>query len=268
MIIPTPDTGIAWVTGASSGIGEALAIKLADTGWTVAITARNAEKLESLAHDYKGAGKLIAAPCDISNQHDIATLVANLQNKHGFIARAVFNAGIYEPVLAEDFDIELVHKTFRVNLDGTINCLALVMAEMTKRKSGQLVIVSSVTGYGGLPSSAAYGATKAALINLAESLKFDLDKQGVHIQVVNPGFVDTPATATNAFPMPFLVSADTAAERICAGMQSKAFEITFPKRFTYFLKAVNLLPYNLYFKAVAGFTGWKKRPVGESVKQS
>ena len=267
MTIAAPQNKFAWITGASSGIGAALAVELANRGWKVAITARSADALQALADGYQGQGQLISAPGDITDQAQMAELVVKLEEAHGPIERAVFNAGIYEPVLAEDFDLELVHKTFRVNMDGTVNCLAPVMARMTARKSGQLVIVSSVTGYGGLPSSAAYGATKAGLINLAESLKFDLDKQGVKIQVVNPGFVDTPATSTNNFPMPFLVSAKTAAMRMADGMEKDQFEITFPKRFTYGLKAINLLPYGLYFRAVAGFTGWNKRPVGEPVKK-
>ena len=265
MHIPTPKDGLAWVTGASSGIGAALAHKLAEEGWRVIITARSADKLEALAAS--SGGRLISMPGDTTDAEAMERLVQEAETTHGPIVRAIFNAGIYEPVLAEDFDLALVHKTFRVNLDGTVNALAPAMRRMIGRRGGQLVIVSSVTGYGGLPSSSAYGATKAGLINLAESLKFDLDKAGVTIQVVNPGFVDTPATATNNFPMPFIVSADVAARRMVEAMAKGGFEITFPKRFTYGLKVLGLLPYPLYFKAVSSFTGWSKRPLGESVKK-
>lgn len=265
MNIPKASDGIAWVTGASSGIGAALAERLAKDGWKVAITARSEEKLNELAA--KAPDQIIPAAGDITDAEAMEKLVADVEAKHGPIVRAVFNAGIYEPVMAEDFDLSLVHKTFRVNMDGTVNCLAPLMKRMIARKAGQLVIVSSVTGYGGLPSSSAYGATKAGLINMAESLKFDLDKAGVIIQVVNPGFVDTPATSTNNFPMPFIIPAEEAAERMVKGMEKAGFEITFPKRFTYGLKVLGLLPYGLYFKAVAGFTGWSKRPIGEPVKK-
>jgi NAD(P)-dependent dehydrogenase (short-subunit alcohol dehydrogenase family) len=131
-----------------------------------------------------------------------------------------------------DFD-----KSFAVNLSGVVNGLVPAIDRMKARGRGQSAFVSSVTGYGGMPTSAAYGATKAALINMAESLKFDLDKFGVSIQVVNPGFVDTPATADNAFSMPALMQPDEAARRIAQGLKSGSFEITFPRRFTYVLKA-------------------------------
>ncbi len=125
----------------------------------------------------------------------------------------------------------------------------------------------SVTGYGGLPTSAAYGATKAALINLAESLKFDLDHENIHLQIIAPGFVETAATASNAFTMPALVSAEEAARCIVKGLSSSAFEITFPKRFTYVLKLLRLFPYALYFPLVARMTGWNK-PKAEREKAS
>ncbi|MEQ8739283.1 MAG: SDR family NAD(P)-dependent oxidoreductase, partial [Hoeflea sp.] len=156
----------------------------------------------------------------------------------------------------EDFD-----KTFAVNLSGVVNGLVPAIERMKARGRGQLAIVSSVTGYGGLPTSAAYGATKAALINLAESLKFDLDKLGVRIQVICPGFVDTPATADNAFTMPALMQPGDAASRIASGLKSSSFEITFPRRFTYVLKALQFLPYGAYFGLINAATGWKKRPL-------
>ena len=139
---------------------------------------------------------------------------------------------------------------------GVVNCLAPLVPELMARKMGHVVIVSSVTGYGGLPHAAAYGPTKAALINLAECLKFDLDRAGVQISVVCPGFVDTPATAANPFPMPFLMPSNLAAQRIIAGIQEGSFEITFPRRFTYILKFINMLPYRAYFFLVKRFTGW------------
>ena len=132
---------------------------------------------------------------------------------------------------------------------------------MKARGRGQVAIVSSVAGYGGLPTSAAYGATKAALINMAESLKFDLDKLGVRIQVINPGFVDTAATASNPFSMPALLQPEEAARRIARGLKSSSFEITFPRRFTYVLKALKVLPYPAYFAIMNSATKWKKRPL-------
>ncbi|MBH0239758.1 SDR family NAD(P)-dependent oxidoreductase [Methylobrevis albus] len=254
----TPTDGIAWITGASSGIGRALALDLARDGWTVAATARKADDLAALAAEAP-AGKILPMPGDVTDTTAMADIVARLEAGHGPIALAILNAGVYLSVTADDLEVEPFRKSFDVNLSGTVNALVPVLQRMRARRRGQLVIVSSVTGYGGLPTSAAYGATKAGLTNLAESLKFDLDKLGVRIQVVHPGFVETPATADNPFPMPFIVTVATASQRIRAGIAGGGFEITFPRRFTYGLKVVNLLPYPLYFWAVNRFTGWSKR---------
>lgn len=257
-----PTDGAAWVTGASSGIGRALALNLAREGFAVFATARSADDLETLAAEAKALkGEIIAAPGDVTDAAAMAEIVRRIDGKGAGLALAVFNAGVYLPVYGEtlkvgDFDI-----SFAVNLSGVVNGLVPALERMKVRGRGQLAIVSSVTGYGGMPTSAAYGATKAALINMAESLKFDLDKFGVRIQVINPGFVDTPATADNAFSMPALMQPDDAAARIAAGLKSTAFEITFPRRFTYVLKLLQFLPYSVYFALMNAATGWKKRPL-------
>lgn len=258
----TPFDGVAWVTGASTGIGYTTALKLARKGWRVAATARNEDKLKALQEAAEGGyGQIIIMPGDVEDADAMARIVAELEADHGGIGLAVLNAGIYEPLHGNQLHVDLFQKTIRVNLQGTVNCLLPVVERMKERRSGQIAIVSSVAGYGGLPTSAAYGATKAALINLAESLKFDFDKMGLHIQIINPGFVDTPATQSNPFPMPFLMNVEDAADKVLKGLDSPTFEITFPKRFTYLLKAINLLPYALYFPAVNWFTKWKTRPL-------
>jgi short-subunit dehydrogenase len=141
---------------------------------------------------------------------------------------------------------------------GVVNGLAAVMPGMAARKTGQIAVNASIAGYGGLPKSAAYGATKAAMINMCEALKFDCDNLGLTLQLVNPGFVETPLTGKNDFPMPFLMKNEDAARRVCDGFATGGFEITFPRRFAYLLKAVNLLPYPLYFAVVGKLTGWRK----------
>ncbi|WP_020178328.1 SDR family NAD(P)-dependent oxidoreductase [Methylopila sp. M107] len=249
---------VAWVTGASSGIGRALALELAAAGVTVAATARRGDQLEALAA-VASAGRVHAFPGDVTDADAMAATARDIVERLGPIDLIVLNAGVFIPVSAEQFDLAAFAKMFDVNLTGTANCLAAALPAMTARRSGRVVVVASVTGYGGLPSSAAYGATKAALINMAESLKFDLDKVGVTIQVANPGFVDTPATEKNAFKMPALMAVDEAARRIVRGIERGGFEITFPKRFTYVLKALRLLPYPLYFRLVAKATGWDRR---------
>lgn len=260
--IATPQDGIAWVTGASSGIGYHTARILAAQGWTVAVTARSADKLQVLAEECAdGPGEIIVAAADVTDQARISALAQELSQRDGGIALVILNAGVYLPLRAAELSLEDFDKSFAINLNGVTNCLVPALQHMKEKGRGQIVLTSSVAGYGGLPTSAAYGATKAGLINMAESLKFDLDLMNIHIQVVNPGFVDTPATQSNPFPMPFLMQVEDAAERLVQGLASKSFEITFPKRFTYGLKAINLLPYPLYFWAVNTFTGWRKKKV-------
>ena len=257
-----PSDGSAWVTGASSGIGRALALALAGEGFTVYATARGEDALAELERQSAGLkGKIIAAPGDVTDAGAMEALAGRVDAEGNGLALAVFNAGVYLPVHGETLKVADFDKSFSVNLSGVVNGLVPAIARMKMRGRGQIAVVSSVTGYGGMPTSAAYGATKAALINMAESLKFDLDKIGVRIQVINPGFVDTPATADNAFTMPALVQPDEAARRIARGLKSGSFEITFPRRFTYVLKALQLMPYPAYFAVMNAATGWKKRPL-------
>ena len=255
-----PDQGVIWVTGASSGIGRALALKLARQGFRVAVTARNLESLLSLQTEARDSGgAIIVLDGDVTHAGDMERVVNAIEYEHGGLQAAILNAGVYIPVRGGDLKVEDFEKTFAVNLSGVVHCLVPAVRAMKARKQGRILLVSSVTGYGGLPTSAAYGATKAALINMAESLKFDLDPLGIDLQVVNPGFVETPATAQNAFEMPALVSADVAARRIIEGMAAGGFEITFPRRFTYVLKLLRLLPYALYFPLVRKATRWDQQ---------
>ncbi len=259
-----PEMGLAWVTGASSGIGRALALRLARDGFNVVVTARDHEKLVRLQHESPGPGRIIVLDGDVTDPRDMERVLAAIEYEHGSMVLTILNAGVYVPVHGEDMHREDFERTFAVNLHGTVNCLLPAVRHMKARGHGQIAIVSSATGYGGLPTSAAYGATKAALINMAESLKFDLDKTGIRLQIINPGFVETAATATSEFPMPALVSAEVAADRIAEGLKRSGFEITFPKRFTYALKLLNLLPYGLYFWLVNKATGWKTRPLAKA----
>ncbi|WP_163876379.1 SDR family NAD(P)-dependent oxidoreductase [Rhizobium laguerreae] len=259
--IAHPEHGIVWISGASSGIGRALALRLAGEGYKVAVTARSHEKLVELQAEANGlSGSIIVLDGDVTNAEDMEHVIASIEYEHGTLAMAILNAGVCLPVHAEDLKRTDFEKSFAVNLSGVVNCLLPAIRHMKAKGQGQIAIVSSVTGYGGLPTGAAYGATKAALINMAESLKFDLDKMGIRIQLVSPGFVDTPATRKNAFPVPALVSVEEAAREIAAGLKSQAFEITFPKRFTAMLKLARLLPYSVYFTLVNRVTGWRDRP--------
>lgn len=264
----TPFDGVAWVTGASSGIGYATALKLAQTGWRVAVTARNLENLETLREAAQGAyGKIIIMEGDVTDAGRMAEIVDTLERDHGGVGLAILNAGIYEPMHGNQLKREVFERAFSTNVNGPINCLVPLTHAMKGRKRGQIALVSSVAGYGGLPMSCAYGATKAALINLAESLKFDFDKMGLLIQIVNPGFVDTPATKGNPFPMPLLLPVDDAANALLAGLSKPHFEITFPKKFTTMMKFINLFPYRAYFSAINRSTKWKDRPLEDALNE-
>ena len=253
MFRASPKDGIAFVTGASSGIGHAVALELARRGWRVAACARRVAELEALAA--LAPGKIFACPGDVTDRAGMAALIAGIEAAHGPVALAFLNAGTYFPDGSGRVDAAAVMRTFEVNVGGAVNCLDPLIAAMAARKSGQIAVNASVAGYGGLPNSTAYGGTKAALINMAASLKFALDPLNIRIQVVNPGFVRTPLTDRNDFPMPFLMEREEAASHVCDGFERGGFEIAFPKRLAWILKALNMLPYALYFPLVAKITG-------------
>jgi NAD(P)-dependent dehydrogenase (short-subunit alcohol dehydrogenase family) len=244
-----PEDGIAWVTGASAGIGRAVAEELASRGWQVAISARRAADLDAMATANKN---FLAVPCDITDAAGVAAALARIEGAGRPVALALLNAGTYVPTEITAFDLESWKRQIDVNLNGTAACLAALLPGMLARKAGQIGIVSSVSGYRGLPRAAAYGAGKAALINRAESLRLELAPRGVCVSLINPGFIRTPLTDKNDFPMPFLMEVAPAASRLVDGLASGRFETTFPKRFTWMLKLLRLLPYALYFRLLAG----------------
>lgn len=255
-----PDDGVAWVTGASSGIGRQLALDLAAAGYTVVATARGADKLQDLAADASGLdGKIVPLPGDVTDPVAMETIVQRIEAETGPIVLAVFNAGGYLPGKGSNLQIESFRQTYDINVMGVVNGLVPVVEQMKNRKKGQIAFVSSVSGYGGLPLASAYGASKAAVINMAEALKFDFDNMNIRLQCINPGFIDTPLTAGNTFAMPALMPVERAVRRITDGLRTGGFELTFPRRFTWWLKLINLLPYPAYFWVVGRVTGARKR---------
>lgn len=252
MKTPTPADGIAWITGASSGIGLALAEAHLAQGWTVMLTARRAPELLAIAARYPG--KAIAAAADVTDpaaiSHAITAAVADTPSGQP-IVRAILNAGAYERDTAETFSAARLRRHVDLNLIGTANCLEAVMPGMIARKFGQIGLVASLAGLAGLPGSASYSATKAGLIGLAESLKFDLDKYGVAISAICPGFVKSPLTAKNTFPMPFLMEAPAAARAIIKGLDADRFLIAFPEGLARPLRILRSLPYSLSFPLIA-----------------
>lgn len=253
MTVQSATGKLAWITGASTGIGRALALRLARDGWRVAASARGAEMLASLAAE--GGGAVRAFPLDVTDAAAAARVAAEIERELGPVDLAVVNAGTHAPTPADAFDAAVVRRLVEVNLLGAANTLAAAMPEMIRRRGGQIAVVASVAGYRGLPRAAAYSASKAGLIALAEALKFDLDRHGVKIQVINPGFVRTPLTDKNDFAMPFLMEVDDAVDRIMRGLAGNAFEIAFPRRFVWILRLLGLLPDRLYFPLVAKATG-------------
>ncbi|MCG5478265.1 MAG: SDR family NAD(P)-dependent oxidoreductase [Ensifer alkalisoli] len=252
-----PEHGLAWITGASSGIGRAVALQLVEEGYCVVVTARSHDKLVALQHEATGPGKMIVLDGDVTHPHDMERVITAIEYEHGQVALAILNAGVAIPVHGDDLHHDAFDRSFAVNLQGVVNCLVPLVEHMKAKGQGQIAIVSSVAGYGGLPMNAAYGATKAALINMAESLKFDLDQIGIRLQVICPGFVDTRGAVKGDFPRPALVSAETAAARISQGLKSGRFEITFPKRFTYLVKLLKFLPYGVYFPVLRWLMPWR-----------
>lgn len=239
-----------WLIGASSGIGEATAKLLMARGAQLALTSRNRDALTTLAD-----GRALVAPADVTDRASLQGAFDMIRARFGDIDVAIINAGTHQPVRAWELDAAAAENLVQVNLVGAMNVSALLTPYFAQRGRGRLAITASVAGYGGLPSGLVYGATKAALINFAETLYLDLAPRGVAVHLINPGFVKTPLTDLNDFKMPALIEADEAAREILSGIERGAFEIHFPKRFTRVLKLLNLLPYRAYFPIVHRITG-------------
>lgn len=237
-----------WLVGASSGIGEALAQALAKRGAHLALSARSREKLQAMELDS------VVLPCDVTDRASLAKAWNALRAIWGGVDLVIYLAGDYTPMRAEDFDLNAAERMIQVNALGAMRLTALVLPQLL-RSGGGLALVSSVAGYRGLPKALAYGPGKAALINFAESLYFDLAPRGIGVWLVNPGFIATRLTAKNDFRMPALITPEQAAQAILAGFASGRFEIHFPRRFTWIMKGLALLPARLYFPLVRRFTG-------------
>ena len=237
-----------WLIGASSGIGEALAQRLIYLGARVAVTSRDAAALKNLDASY-------VAPADVTDAVTLAAAHEAVVAAFGGLDMVFVNAGTHLPMRAWELDAAAAAKLVHVNLIGVMNAVALVAPGFAERGSGRIALTASVAGYGGLPTGLVYGATKAALINFAETLYLDLAPRGVGVHLLNPGFVKTPLTDKNNFKMPALISSEEAASAILDGIQAGEFETHFPKRFTRTLKLLRLLPYRLYFPLVHRMTG-------------
>ncbi|MEC9375362.1 MAG: SDR family NAD(P)-dependent oxidoreductase [Pseudomonadota bacterium] len=240
---------IIWITGASSGLGRELALQYAKASHAVYASARNLDALNKLCSDAQDLpGVIYPVALDITDMVNVDNCINQMKEKSdvSFPDLAILNAGTYIENPVKDFDRNIYTRLMGINYIGTINCLQGLIPEYAQRGYGKIAIVSSVAGYRGLPKASAYGASKAALINLCESLQPELKTLNIDLRLINPGFVRTPLTDLNEFPMPFLMEVDKAAERIIKGLSKNNFEITFPRRFTWILKILRLLPYRIY----------------------
>ena len=232
-----------WITGASSGIGKAVAEKFAAEGWKVAVSARRKELLQDMAKDQN----ISSFPLDVTDRSQINSVFQNILKEFGNIDVWLFSSGTYEPKDEQNIDPDKIKNVINVNFLGVIDCVKTVEEYFKNKKTGHISIVSSIAGYRGLPNSSGYGPSKAALTNFCESIYFDFKKFGVRVSVISPGFIKTPLTDKNEFPMPFLKTVDYAANQIFNGLvKSNAFEIHFPKGLTLTLKFLRILPYKLY----------------------
>lgn len=251
---------IVWIVGASSGIGRALAFKLAREGHQVAISARSEDKLQEMAQEAPD-GRLHPFALDATDEEGVKAVLTAVEDKLGPVDQMVFSAGYWKLMDLDGLTTDLFRKHFEVNVFAAITTVLTTYQRMKTRQRGRIAIISSVAGFRGIPGAAPYGASKAALTHFAEAIMPEAKDCGIAVQVIHPGFVETPMTADNPFSMPFIVTAAEAADRIAKGLKSDEFEIAFPKRMAFAMYRLRNIPYALYFKLV-------KKPAIKSDSQS
>jgi short-subunit dehydrogenase len=219
-----------WITGASTGIGAATARELAARGHKLFLTARSADKLAELPG--------VPKPGDVTDREAMRRIAEEIAP----LDIAMLNAGTYWPVTPDTFRAEIFRSHLEVNVMGTVHCIESVLPDMLQRCAGRIAVVASVTGFAALPRAEAYGATKAFLISMCDSLRADLDGSGVTVTVINPGYVRTPLTDQNDFEMPFLMESEDAARIIADGLERGKPEISFPLRMGLAMKLLGSAP--------------------------
>lgn len=237
-----------WLVGASSGIGRSLALELSWRGATLALSARQAAKLEEINRETGGLHHIV--PCDVADAQSVATAADKVMHVFPRIDSVVFLAGTYTPMRLEALDLVVCRDIIATNLMGALHVLHSILPRLLAQKSGQIALCASVAGYRGLPNAQPYSATKAGLINLAESLRAEVEKQGIDVRIINPGFVRTPMTDKNVFPMPLMIEPEQAAVALADGLLGRRFEIGFPRLFVFLMKILKILPSWLYFRVL------------------
>ena len=246
-----------WITGGSTGIGKALAIKFANMGWNVAISARREALIKEISDNNQN---IYGFPLDVTNKSRCKEVFDEIRNKFQNIDICFFSTGTWNPIKEKDIDVEQIENVFKVNFFGTLNSIKVVEQYFKEKKNGTIAIVSSIAGYKGLPNSTGYGPSKSALNNLTESLYFDFKRSNVRVCLVSPGFIKTPMTDKNDFKMPFLKTPEYAADQIYDGLINKnVFEIHFPKSLTIILKILSFLPNKIYFALIGKLTKYQKK---------
>ncbi|MBY6058915.1 SDR family NAD(P)-dependent oxidoreductase [Leisingera daeponensis] len=224
-----------WLVGASHGLGREVARQLDREGARLILSARSAEALEALAAELRGAR---AVPVDVTDMQS----VRQAAQQAGPVDGIIYNAGTYEPMRTQDWDSAAVLAMSDVNFAGALRVLGQVLPGFIAAGRGDITLVGSLAGYRGLPASIGYGASKAALISLAETMRHDLKGSGVTVRVINPGFIKTRLTDKNSFKMPQLMTPEAAAGHVVDAMRTRRFRTDFPRPFSYAIKAFSLLP--------------------------
>ena len=243
---------VAWITGASGAICGEIAKRLAAAGVSVAATARPSGRLDALAAT---SGNIKAFPADVLQPYALKVCARNVEGELGPIDLALLGAGMYVPFDIRNIDLDGFHKTMALNVDGVINTVAAVLPAMLQQKAGHIAIMGSLFGYAGWPETGSYGASKAAVINLAESLKLELEGEGIAVTIINPGFVDTPLNASyDAKKKLYVMSKERCARKILEKLGNKPYEIAFPPQVAGFLKSMRSMPRALSFPLIRWFT--------------
>ncbi len=246
---------VAWITGASGAICGEVAKRLASAGVKVGATARPSERLDALA---ASSHNITAFPADVLQPYALKVCARKVESELGPIDLVLLGAGMYVPFDIRNIDLDGFHKTMALNVDGVINGVAAVLPSMLQHKSGHIAIMGSLFGYAGWPETGSYGASKAAVINLAESLKLELEPEGIDVTIINPGFVDTPLNASyDPKKKLYLMSKERCARKIVEKLGNKPYEIAFPPQVAGFLKSVRSMPRALSFPLIRWFTSRK-----------
>lgn len=241
-----------WIIGASSGIGASLAHELASRGARVAVSARRTDMLDDLVAQL--GPNYISAPMDIAQLEHIQNAASVVQSAFTHIDGIILLSAVYTPMSFKAMDITEARKIVDINITGTLNCLHVVLPILRAQKGGQIALCGSVAGYCGLPNAQPYSATKAAIINMAQTLRLEEKPNGIDVRLINPGFVRTQLTDKNDFQMPMMIEPEEAAKALADQLAGSGFEIHFPKKCTWIMKIISLLPYRIYFAIAKNFS--------------